>query len=37
MLIGVQCGLWSYLKRIDAPRRSGRIVPAVRPLAAPTA
>ena len=21
MLIGLQCGLWSYLKRIDAPRR----------------
>ena len=21
MLIGLQCGLWSYLKRIDSPRR----------------
>ena len=26
MLIGLQCGLWSYLKRVDAPRRP----PAIR-------
>lgn len=24
MLIGVQCGLWSYLKRIDSPARTSR-------------
>ncbi len=27
MLIGLQCGLWSYLRRIDSPRR----VPVTRP------
>lgn len=26
MLIGLQCGLWSYLKRIDQPRRDARKV-----------
>jgi len=31
MLIGVQCGLWSYLKRIDAPAPDRRIDRARRP------
>jgi probable O-glycosylation ligase (exosortase A-associated) len=28
MLIGLQCGLWSYLRRIDAPRRKPQLGPA---------
>ena len=37
MLIGLQCGLWTYLKRIDepAPRRIGQAVKP-KPLTAPT-
>ena len=37
MLIGLQCGLWSYLRRIDspAPRRPSRIGQAVAVQAAP--
>jgi O-antigen ligase len=28
MLIGLQCGLWSYLKRVDAPKRPPLLGPA---------
>ncbi len=41
MLIGLQCGLWSYLKRIDAQRidgaakRIGRAAPTAAPTPAP--
>ena len=34
MLIGLQCGLWSYLKRIDAPRPK-RVSRTLKPLRAP--
>ena len=29
MLIGLQCGLWSYLRRIDSPRRTPLVRPGV--------
>ena len=29
MLIGLQCGLWSYLRRIDSPRRALLVRPGV--------
>ena len=29
MLIGLQCGLWSYLRRIDSPRRTPPVRPGV--------
>jgi len=35
MLIGLQCALWSYLKRIEAPQWPVRAVRSVKPLAVP--
>jgi probable O-glycosylation ligase (exosortase A-associated) len=35
MLIGLQCGLWSYLRRIDAPAPRRIAERAMKPLAAP--
>jgi hypothetical protein len=35
MLIGLQCGLWSYLRRVDAPAPHRIAERGVRPLAAP--
>lgn len=36
MIVGVQCGLWSYLKRVDAPKPVRRTrVKSMKPLTAP--
>lgn len=37
MLIGLQCGLWSYLKRIETPQRPARVKRAMTPLQVPAA